>query len=124
MVCVELFEDSVEFKCNGENYCMYLYNIIDYIQQNNLSDFVGDIGDIVDLLDALLDIGDINAVIMICKSLYDSDLESDYYLIDFYDYNINTFNNLVELNDIYDIGDIVEYIIKNEWIQEYAELIE
>lgn len=124
MVTIDLYDDSVEFKYNGENYCMYMYNIIDYIKEYNLSDFVGDIGDIVNLFDALLDMGDIIEVIRICKSLYDSDLESDFYLIDFYDYDINTFNNLVELNEFFDIGDIIEYIIKNEWIQEYAELIE
>lgn len=124
MVCIDLFVDSVEFKYNGEKYCMYMYNILDYIRENNLSDFVGDIGDIADLFDALLDMHDINTVIRICKSLYDSGIGFDYFLIDFYDYNINCFNNLIELNNIYDIADIVEYIIKNEWIQDYCEEVE
>lgn len=52
------------------------------------------------------------------------DIDKMYYVINRYNYNIKSFSNINQFNEIFNINDIVAYLMHNEWVNKYAKKVE
>lgn len=123
MVTFKFEEDTVIFKQNNKKYQMNLSNFLDYIQEYNLREFIADWYEICNLIKFLADSGDFNELIELCFNLHNSDTNAKYFVVDS-DYEVETFSNLREFGELYDIGDIIGHLLEIEEIKNYCEKIE
>ena len=118
------FEDNlVVFEQNNQKYEMDLYNFLDYAQEYNQSEFIADWYEICDFIKFLADSGDFRELINLCFNLHNSDMNSEYFVVDS-DYEVETFDGLREFGDLFDIGGIIDELVMMENIEDYSEKLE
>ena len=122
MVTFKFEKNTVVFKQNNERYHMNLSNFLDYIRDYNLREFIADWYEICEFIKFLADSRDFRELIELCYNLHNSDINSEYFVVDS-DYEVETFSNLREFGRLYDIGDIIGHLLDIEKIEEYSEKI-
>ena len=102
------FEDNlIVFEQNNQKYEIDIFNFLDYTRKYNQSEFIADWYEICDFIKILADSRDFRELIELCYNLHNSDLNSEYFVVDS-DYKVETFSDLREFANLYDVGSIID----------------
>lgn len=118
---IKIIDDDIIFNYNSKKYKLEFYELVNYLYDYyTYDDYIFNFDDLMYYIEELARNLDINDLLNLFENLKYSNIESEYFIIDSVYKNVDTFENLEELKNIYNIVDIVEEICENDKINDYC----
>ena len=118
------YYECISVKIQGNEYICYLRDIIDYIQdyfQPNC--IITDIDGLCGYINYLSDNGDILDILKLLANI-EEDITDYNYIIISNGLSCWRFNDMYDLNHIFNINDIVQDMINRKMVEDYCELLD
>lgn len=122
---IKIIDDDIIFNYENEKYILEFYELIKFMEDYYCYDsFVCNFDLLCELIEDNARNYNITTLINLFEGLNYSNINDEYFIIDGIYNNVYSFNDLEELNCIYNIIDILEEICEGNKVEDYCEKLD